>query len=269
MPLATQYRKFAAALRRGEFAEVADALLNRIVGSRSHLAPRILDVTRARTGLEIGGPSTLFGTEGALPVYTQVLRIDNVNFATETAWEHGLRDGGAFQFSPKRAPGTQFLREATALTGLPDSSYDFVLSSHCLEHVANPLAALKEWFRITRPGGWLVLALPDPRRTFDHRRPVTTFEHLLEDYEHGTREDDLTHLDEILALHDLHRDLAAGSLDQFRARSMQNEKNRCLHHHVFDLSLIRTILAETGWLVLQTEKARPLHLLALAQKPTG
>lgn len=266
MPLATQCRKFAAALRRGEFAEVADALLNRIVGSRAHLAPQILEVTRARTGLEIGGPSTLFGTEGALPVYTQALQIDNVNFTTETAWEHGLRDGGAFQFSPKRTPGTQFLREATNLAGIEDDSYDFVLSSHCLEHVANPLAALHEWRRVTRPGGWLVLALPDPRRTFDHRRPVTPFAHLREDFARSTGEDDLTHLEEILAMHDLDRDTAAGTVEQFRARSRLNAKNRCLHHHVFNLELIRAALAETGWTVEQQERVRPLHLLTLARK---
>jgi len=153
MPLANQCRKLAAALWRGEFAEVADALLNRIAGSRARLAPSALEITRARTGLEIGGPSSLFGSDGALPVYTQALRIDNVNFTTKTAWEHGLSDGGAFQFSPTRNPGTQLLREATSLTGIADNGYDFVLSSHCLEHVANPLAALQEWRRVTRPGG--------------------------------------------------------------------------------------------------------------------
>lgn len=267
MQVPARYRKLADAIRRGEFATVADAILNRLIRRPPRMRPAVLATVQDRIGIEIGGPSPLFTLDGPLPVYRCAKRIDNVNFTTETAWEHGVTDGGKFLFSPKRDPGTQFLREATALIGLADSSYDFVLSSHCLEHVANPLAALKEWFRITRPGGWLVLALPDPRRTFDHRRPVTTFEHLLEDYERGTGEDDLTHLDEILALHDLHRDLAAGSPEQFRTRSLQNEKNRCLHHHVFDLELVRHALQYTGWNVEMAERARPLHLLSLARKP--
>jgi hypothetical protein len=111
-----------------------------------------------------------------------------------------------------------------------------------------------------------VLAVPDPRRTFDHRRPVTTLQHLQDDFRRSAGEHDLTHLEEILALHDLTRDTAAGTREQFRARSLLNAKNRCLHHHVFSLELIRAALAETGWTVEQQERVRPLHLLTLARR---
>jgi hypothetical protein len=46
----------------------------------------------------------------------------------------------------------------------------------------------------------------------------------------------------------------------------QNAQNRCLHHHVFNLTLMRTALAETGWRVLAAESVRPLHLVAFARK---
>jgi len=39
-------------------------------------------------------------------------------------------------------------------------------------------------------GGMLVLVVPHPKRTFDHRRPVTTMAHLLEDERGETGEDD-------------------------------------------------------------------------------
>ena len=39
-------------------------------------------------------------------------------------------------------------------------SMDFVFSSHLLEHIENYKAALKEWFRIVKQGGYLVLYLP-------------------------------------------------------------------------------------------------------------
>src|SRR5713226_8445532 len=68
--------------------------------------------------------------------------------------------------------------------------------------------------------------------TFDWRRPVTTLEHMISDYENQTAEDDLTHVDEILKLHDLSRDLPAGTPEQFRARSLNNSAVRALHHHV-------------------------------------
>lgn len=41
-----------------------------------------------------------------------------------------------------------------------DKSLDYVFSSHFLEHVVDYKAALKEWWRVIRPGGHLVLYLP-------------------------------------------------------------------------------------------------------------
>jgi SAM-dependent methyltransferase len=43
----------------------------------------------------------------------------------------------------------------------PDESYDFVHSSHCLEHLVSPWEGLRNWFRVVRPGGHLVITVPD------------------------------------------------------------------------------------------------------------
>ena len=230
------------------------------------MAEAVLANAREACALEIGGPSRVFGARGMLPVYPRLARVDNINFAAETAWEQSLRDGSPFLCQPGRSAGTQWLREATALEQLADHRYDLVLSSHCLEHVANPLAALREWRRVTRPDGRLVLVLPDREKTFDHRRPVTTLAHLRDDCAARIGEDDRTHIDEVIALHDRTRDPAAGSAEEFRARCEQNAVNRCLHHHVFDLELAAAALRETGWEPLALEKARPLHLVAFARK---
>lgn len=40
-------------------------------------------------------------------------------------------------------------------------SYDFVNSSHCLEHLSDPIAALKEWFALVKDEGYVVLTIPD------------------------------------------------------------------------------------------------------------
>ena len=41
-----------------------------------------------------------------------------------------------------------------------DGSQDAVFSSHCLEHIANYRQALREWFRVLKPGGHLVIVVP-------------------------------------------------------------------------------------------------------------
>ena len=50
--------------------------------------------------------------------------------------------------------------DATFMIGVQDETYDFVYSSHCLEHIENPALALKNWFRILKPGGFLLLYVP-------------------------------------------------------------------------------------------------------------
>jgi hypothetical protein len=42
-----------------------------------------------------------------------------------------------------------------------------------------------------------------------------------------------------------------------------------MHHHVFNLELIREALHETGWSVLETERVAPIHLITLAKKVQG
>jgi len=42
----------------------------------------------------------------------------------------------------------------------PDASQDAVLASHVLEHIPNYQDTLAEWFRVLKPGGFLVLFLP-------------------------------------------------------------------------------------------------------------
>jgi predicted SAM-dependent methyltransferase len=65
--------------------------------------------------------------------------------------------------------------------GLPfaERSLDFVIASHVLEHLPFPLAALRHWYDVLRPGGVLLLKIPDKRYTFDVRRERTALEHLI------------------------------------------------------------------------------------------
>lgn len=219
-----------------------------------------------KTGIEIGGPSQVFSRNGIFPVYPVVQHLDNCNFSAQTVWAGSLQAGTKFVFDKHKPAGEQFIAEATNLDFLPASHYDFLLSSHVLEHIANPIRALQQWIRLLKVEGTLVLILPDRKKTFDHMRPVTHISHLIEDYENNVAEDDLTHLPEILSLHDLSRDPEAGSREAFKARGLKNKENRCLHHHVFDIRLAIELVEYVGLRVESVEEARPHHLLILGRK---
>ena len=51
--------------------------------------------------------------------------------------------------------------DAQFMPGLTPGTFDFVHSSHCLEHMVDPYVALQHWFAILKPGGHLVVTVPD------------------------------------------------------------------------------------------------------------
>jgi SAM-dependent methyltransferase len=152
---------------------------------------------------------------------------------------------------------------------MADARYDVVLSSHALEHVANPLKALREWRRVLMEKGVLLVVLPHRDGTFDRRRPVTTIEHMRSDLERDVSESDLTHLPEVLALHDLGRDPEAGSRGRFEARCRDNLKMRCLHHHVFDSRVAAALVADAGFDIQSIEATRPFHIVIVARRASA
>ncbi len=75
--------------------------------------------------------------------------------------------------------------DAQTLPGVEPGTYDFVHSSHCLEHLEDPHAALARWLEVTRHHGHVIVLVPDwelyehciwpSRFNPDHRHAFTTY----------------------------------------------------------------------------------------------
>jgi SAM-dependent methyltransferase len=222
-----------------------------------------------RRGIEIGGPSSIFARTGPLPLYPLFDVLDNCDFAGDTIWHGAAAEQEEFTYDSERPPGRRFIRDATSLDGIDDASYDVLISSHTLEHIANPLRALSEWKRTVGSEGYLVLILPHLQNTFDHRRPVTTLEHIEADFARSTGEDDPTHIEEFIELCDLKRVPDRLSRRAFAQRTRDSVANRTLHHHVFDTNLVVRLLDRAGFELLWVETALPFHIVAVARATAG
>jgi SAM-dependent methyltransferase len=68
-----------------------------------------------------------------------------------------------------------------------ENSYDFVFSSHVIEHFPDPIKALYEWVRVARR--YVVVIAPHRNRTFDIDNPLTPVTELVERHRDGFTSD--------------------------------------------------------------------------------
>ena len=189
-------------------------------------------ITNNKFGVEIGGPSYT-----ANVIYENAISMDNVIFSKNTIWSTHTEEYN-YYYNKK---GKVIINDAVNISLVQNDTYDFYFSSHSLEHVANPLKAIYEALRIVKNNGYIIVIVPEKSVCFDHKRSYSKFSTLLSQYEKNVGEDDLSTLPEILMNHDLSMDLAAGNLEQFTRRSLDNLNNRCLHHYVYNDELLMEI----------------------------
>jgi SAM-dependent methyltransferase len=89
-----------------------------------------------------------------------------------------------------------YVTDIKTMEGIPDRSLDFIVACHVIEHTNNPIAAISSCYRALKPGGSLVLVVPDMTKTFDSKRTLTTLDHLIEDFERPSVERDRGHYEE-------------------------------------------------------------------------
>ena len=122
----------------------------------------------AGDGIEIGG----FEHPAVLPHARKITRCDRL-----------LKEEAGAVFTEIDSAGLPVVDvrldlDTEGLGHFADATLDFVVCCHVLEHLKNPIRAVREIRRTLRRGGCAALAIPDKDFTFDQKRPLTTWESL-------------------------------------------------------------------------------------------
>lgn len=171
-----------------------------------------------------------------------------------------VRFADAFSYESLKAvmyPGQQahdlicpdYVTDIKTLAGIPDESLDFIVACHVIEHTNSPIAAINSCYRALKPGGSLVLVVPDMTKTFDSKRALTTLAHLIEDYAAPLHERDLEHYVEFYSK--AFEIPPEANLEEYAAQKQTEGGD--IHYHTFTYESFREIVEwcahNQGWAV--------------------
>ncbi len=75
--------------------------------------------------------------------------------------------------------------DGATLISVADGTFDYLIAAHVLEHVDDAIAALKTWVRVVKPGGHILIAVPDKRFCGEQDRPTSSVPHFIRHHEEG------------------------------------------------------------------------------------
>jgi SAM-dependent methyltransferase len=128
-------------------------------------------------GVEIGALSNPFPFARAKVTYADIAGVKTMRAYLDQIPIDNLYSGHLVK------PGVILKSPRYGFETVPDNEYDFVYSSHCIEHAPNPLYSIKDQLRIVRPGGVVYGIIPNKALTYDKRRKTTPLQTLVYKYE--------------------------------------------------------------------------------------
>ena len=128
--------------------------------------------------------------------------------------------------------------DGETLSSIPDTSVDFIIANHVLEHFENPCGAIRIHLRKLSPKGILYYSIPDKRLTFDHKRPLTSFEHIVNEDKRGVESGRYSHYYEFTKLTS---NLVDEHEIEMEAKRLMEMHYR-IHFHVWDNNSYRDFL---------------------------
>jgi len=97
-----------------------------------------------------------------------------LHFAPEKTVLRQMRGNPLYESADLHQPGVTHRVDITHVP-LPDTSYDVVIAHHVLEHVSDDRQAMRELFRLLKPGGVAVLSVPlNATRRETYENPAIT-----------------------------------------------------------------------------------------------
>jgi predicted SAM-dependent methyltransferase len=101
------------------------------------------------------------------------------------------------RFAKEKVVEVDIVDDGVELSTVAADHLDYLIAAHVLEHADNPIRALQNWLRVVKPGGHLIVIVPDMRHMWDHNREVTPLDHFFRDYEEGPTTSAADHYREI------------------------------------------------------------------------
>lgn len=253
-------REFTVSRAKNAYASTLPAFL--------WLADRLLSLRRLRVrrvlvahfhvkgrGLEIGA----MATPTNLPVGSRARYVDVQPPASYRKQS---------EYAPYPLVDPVIIDDAEMLSKFEDASQDFIIACHVFEHLENPIGALRTFFRVLKPGGKLILAIPDKRYTRDAGRMVTSFEHVLRDFEDGpewSREEHYLEIGRVI------EKLDGEALEEYVNTSLRTR--RTPHFHAWDFDAFAELLFRARTVVgvdydiLEVISTGHHELISVIQKP--
>jgi len=97
-----------------------------------------------------------------------------LHFAPEKAFMARMRGNPLYETADLFQAGVTHKVDITD-TKLPDAGYDVVMANHVLEHIVDDRAAMRELFRLLKPGGTALLSAPiNATRQTTYENPAIT-----------------------------------------------------------------------------------------------
>ena len=121
------------------------------------------------------------------------------------------------------------------LDKINSDKFNFVYSSHVVEHTPNPISALNDQLRVIKKRGLVYVVIPNKKNTYDKKRKVTPASVLINKFEKNIYDHTIDEALDVVkntTTHNLYESHKDNPLDM--AKKMIIEKQGIHHYHVFD-----------------------------------